>query len=301
MQYFPELPALAPEARSTGRGYLRYEDVAQDGRVMLAALPHSVGTVVWGRGLAGHPISAQARDAGIIPITTRIIIAGDDGRVPVGKPLEAAGGFQLAHTTDVAGDPDKLILNLWVELHGVSGRTHAAPPPDAGQPVPVGRVFVEHVFTRLFAPPAQRKVRRFEHPDLPAVPPGRQDWRRPSALLEAPDGFRPLEPALAADEATVAFGVMHTDSNQHVNSLIYPRMFEEALLRRLVQLGRPAKLLARWAEVAYRKPCFAGQEVRILLRTFEQDGAIGAVGCFVSDAAPEPERAHCTVRMLLEP
>lgn len=299
MQYFPELPDRAPQA--TGRGYLRYEDVAQDGRVMLAALPHSVGTVVWGRGLAQHPVTAQSRDTGIIPITTRIIIAGDDGRVPVGKPLEAAGGFELAHTVDDAGEPDRLMLNLWVELHGISGRTHAAPPPDAGEQVRVGRVFVEHVFTRLFAPPGQRKVRRFEHPELPAVPEKRWPWRPPAGLLELPAGVTPLEPALEADDAPLSFGLMHTDSNQHVNSLVYPRLFEEAVLRRLGRLGRPTTLLARWAEVAYRKPCFAGQTVTMLLRTFEQDGGVGALGCFVSDAAPEPERAHCTVRMLLSP
>jgi hypothetical protein len=65
-----------------------------------------------------------------------------------------------------------------------------------------------------------------------------------------------------------AFGLDHTDSNQHVNSLVYPRLFAEAALRRLAELERPRRLLIRALDIAYRKPSFAGDRVRIHTRLF---------------------------------
>ena len=61
------------------------------------------------------------------------------------------------------------------------------------------------------------------------------------------------------DPTPLPLGLAHTDANQHVNSLVYPRLFEEAVLRRLATLGKPTALLTRRAEVAFRKPAFAGE------------------------------------------
>ena len=62
-------------------------------------------------------------------------------------------------------------------------------------------------------------------------------------------------------------------------------------------------VLPTYLEIAYRKPCFAGDLMRIDLAAFEQAGASGALGCFVpSDepphSDPEAARPHATVRML---
>ena len=97
--------------------------------------------------------------------------------------------------------------------------------------------------------------------------------------------------------------MMHTDSNQHVNSLTYPRIFEEAALRRIMQDARipsPHELLARAVEVRWRRPFFAGQRARIALRLLDGEGEasegakIGAVGVFRSDG-PKPS---CAMKML---
>jgi acyl-CoA thioesterase FadM len=109
------------------------------------------------------------------------------------------------------------------------------------------------------------------------------------------------------DPTPIAFGLAHTDSNQHVNSLVYPRLFEDAALRRFAALGKgkPA-VLSRHVEAAFRKPCFAGETYAVALQAFTLDGKLGAVGSFVStDDARSAEtlaraRPHCFVRMVFE-
>src|SRR5258705_9749410 len=108
--------------------------------------------------------------------------------------------------------------------------------------IEVGRCYVEHVFPKLFAPKAERKVLRLDVPGAPAVPATRHVWVPPAALLELPEGATALDAELVADPAPAAFGLMHSDSNQHVNSLVYPRLFEDAALRRLAVHGVPTAL-----------------------------------------------------------
>jgi hypothetical protein len=307
MLYPPVAPDLPAEQRITDQLYLRYEDVCQDGRVMITSLPHAVGAVVWRHLLNPHPVTALIRAQGVIPILTRLVMQGDEGTVAVGRPLTAEGGFQLAHVLDDAGEVARLTLGIWVDLAGPRSRTHGPPPAGHGELAPVGRVFAEHVFTRLFAPPDQRKVTRLDFDGLPPVPPDRHPWQPPAATLALPEGAAWLDEGLVPEPTPTVFGLNHTDSNQHVNSLVYPRLFEEAALRRLAALGRETALLPRLAEAAYRKPCFAGDRVRIALRAFEHDGALGAVGCFLPDddglssGIPDSAtiaRAHCFTRVL---
>ncbi len=117
----------------------------------------------------------------------------------------------------------------------------------------------------------------------------------------------PLEERMSVDATPIAFGLAHTDSNRHVNSLVYPRLFEDAAMRRFAALGKlkPA-VLSRHAEAAFRKPCFAGETYAVALQAFTLGGRLGAAGSFVSSAdAASPEalakaRPHCFVRMLFE-
>jgi hypothetical protein len=101
--------------------------------------------------------------------------------------------------------------------------------------------------------------------------------------------------------------VAHTDSNQHVNSLVYPRLFEDAALRRFAALGRlKPPVLSRHVEAAFRKPCFAGETYAVALQAFTLEGRLGAVGKFVSQADASSEeglrkaKGHCFVRMAFE-
>jgi hypothetical protein len=296
MDWFPEPPDV--QERAEGESALRYEDVSQDGRVMLLALPHSIGDVIWRKIIAHHPLAKLGRE-GIVSVLTRMVLEAAPGPIGVGKPLRADGRFQLAHTVDARGDVDRLMLNMWCTAQAPRGRTFGPPPPGAGEPIAVGRVFAEHVLTRLFAPPAQRKVLSLGQyagfVKVP-VPEARWQWREHAAVLALPEGAAWLDDDFAADPAEVVFGLTHTDSNQHVNSLVYPRLFQEAALRRLAQKGLSAVVLAERLEIAYRKPCFAGGRARILLRAFVQGDKPGAVGAFVSEAAPL-ERPHCVISL----
>jgi len=306
MLYFPDPPEVAADQQSGGALFLRYEDICQDGRVLLEALTQGMGIAVWRDLLVHHPITEMSRSEGIIPILTRLVLSGADGRLSVNHPVECHGRFELAHSNGPGGELARLHMNAWVEVEGPSGRSSDPPDAPPGPMVKVGRLFAEHVFTRLFAPPEKRKVLALEHPALPAVPERAYEWRSRGSVLELPPGAQWLDDELSA-AATMSFGLQHTDSNQHVNSLVYLNLFEEVALQHLVDRGRSSVLLARYAEIAYRKPCFAGDRVAIALRGFEFDGKPGAVGCFLPvEAAGEAQaaaarRAHCFVRILFAP
>ena len=294
---FPEAPTLPAEQRASGEVSTRYEDIAQDGRVKLAALPHAIGEVCWMKLLRHHAITRITRTEGIVPILSRLVIEGGAGPVSVRRWLEGEGSYQLAHTAADDGEVNRLILNLWVDVYGRAGRTHGPPPDNAGERLRVGRVYAEHVFTRPFAPTEQRKVQSFAGIEgMPEVPPDRWQWRDPRALLEVPPGATALDEELVNDPLETVFGLMHTDSNQHVNSLEYPRIFEEAALRRLDAHGKHGERLVRFVELAYRKPCFAGDRVRVRLRAFDHEGSAGAVAELVP-ARDGSGRPYCFARL----
>jgi hypothetical protein len=269
-----------PETTSaTARVHLRYEDISQDGRLLLEVMPNALGASVWGAQLARDPLAQECLRSGIVPVLTRFVMEGTPGPFSVMTPMEATGRHVLAET-----DTGRVVVNMWAELKAPIGRTYPPFPADAGTIASAGRIFGEHVFTRLFAAPSARRVRREDLPGPPATLP--RHVQRPFADM--------LDPALTPDEAPIVFGMVHTDSNQHVNSLVYLRLFEEAALRRLGD----AKLLSRRMEIAYRKPCFAGDRMRLHVRTLEQDGHPAAIVAIAPEGHPA-SAAHAAARILL--
>ena len=290
----PDVPA---EQHERGTAVVRYEDIAQDGRLCLLGMPHAYGEVLFRQLLARHPMTPVLTREGIVPILTRLIIEGTSEVISVSSPLDARGAFVVAEERAASGDVSRVYLNLWAELSAPRGLTFGPQPEGAGQPVVAGRVFAEHVFTRLFAAPEHRRVTKLDVPGSDLTPvayaPG-----PPEDLLALPAGAVFVEDAPSFDVAPVCFSLAHTDSNQHVNSLVYPRLFEDAFARRVSQLSRSTKLLARKVEVAYRKPCFAGDRMRLSLRVFETERGLGAVGGFLPQGS---DRAHCCLVMFAEP
>ncbi len=276
---------------------LRYEDVAQDGRVVPLALSHAVGEIVWRRHLGRSDVLRRLFATGVFPILTRLVIEGSEEPVPVTRPLDGAGVHLFAHDVDAGGAPDRLFLDIWTSLSGLRGRTNLPEAPGDGERVEVGRVFAEHVFTRPWGPLEARKVTRFELDGLPPVPPARVPFRPLPRAADLPPSARLLDPQPVLDESAIAFGLAHTDSNQHVNSLVYVRLFEEAMLRRLAAHGRSTSVLGRWLEIGYRKPCFAGDRARVRLQAFEREGEVGAIGAFVPERDPHTDRPYAWVSM----
>ena len=293
---FPHLPEVPSEQTVTVAGPLRYEDVAQDGRLILASLPHFMGLSVFQGLLVKVPAARANAHAGVHGILTRLAIEGGGGPVSVRKPVTASGGYQLAHALGANGEVDRLLLNTWATMSAVIGKTNPPAPPDAGRPIFVGRVFGEHVFTRPFAPRGERKVTAFVPGDWPTVPPERVIWHPAESYLRLPHHAEPLDEGLLPDDVSIVFGLAHTDSNQHVNSLVYPRLFEEAFVRRLAAHGMDPAVLARAVDTAYRKPCFAGDRMRILLRAYRRGERLGAIGVFVPDDTRDA-KPHAVVRL----
>ncbi len=279
---FPDDLPVDDTHRATAQMEVRYEDITQDGRVKLTALSHAMGMSCWRGLLAHHPARELTRKEGILPILSRLVGEVGGGPVSVFRKLEARGAWDLAHAVNADGEVDKLMMVLTTQVWGRVGRTNGPPPDDAGEAVRVGRLYAEHVYTRPFGPPNERKVRAL--PDgfgLPKVPERRIPWTAAERLSRLPEGAVALEDAPTPDESGVFFGVGHTDSNQHVNSLVYPQIFEEAGLRKLRALGRGAEgPLATAIEIAFRKPCFAGQTVRATTHAYsdgDRDGVAAAL------------------------
>ncbi|HEU0035998.1 MAG TPA: hypothetical protein VFQ53_35545 [Kofleriaceae bacterium] len=289
----PPAPTFVPEQAVTTDGYLRYEDVTQDGRLMPIAVPPALGGL-WRGVLVRHPGARAHQKAGVIPLLTRLTIVTHDQRIRVDKPTQSRAGFELARDEDAAGEITRLYMNVWCELHGTAGRI--VPPEPAGSLALAGQLFAEHTFTRPFAPPDKRRVTRLTAGGYPELPDARYAAPAATSAGEPPEGARWLD-ELAPDPTEVAFTLDQTDSNQHVNSLVYIRVFLEAVQRRLAAGGHPLKLRSRAVDIAYRKPCFAGDRARAHVRLFGDGQTLGAAGHIVGT----DDKPRCYVRVLLAP
>lgn len=294
---FPEVPEVPPTQRAHGEYGLRYEDIAQTGYLKLTALPPAIGAACFRPLWRDHPINVHLGPRGVLPILTGISIERLDGPVPIGDLLPVDGSYQLAHDVDASGNVSRLFLNMHATIWGRRGLTHGKQPPGAGESIQVGRVFAEHVFTRPFGPPSERKVLSFDVPGEAAVPSARYRWVDAIELLTLPSNAEPLC-ALSPEPAPIAFGLVHTDANQHVNSLVYPSLFEQAVVRRATEVGLKDLPLASLVEVAYRRPCFAGDVMDLHLQLFRSENQIGAIGSLTPVGAG-PERASCTLRLAM--
>src|SRR4051812_9479689 len=106
--WIPEEPRDTPKA--TAPMALRYEDVGQDGRLLLEALPQALGETVWRRLLARHPLAAAIREQGVVPILSRVVATGGDGPISVDGRVEAEGTYELAHTVGPGGEVTRIVL-----------------------------------------------------------------------------------------------------------------------------------------------------------------------------------------------
>ncbi len=304
------IPPLPPDApRATAAVFLRFEDVTQEGRLVLEAIPNALGPAVWRAIIGRDPSARELFTRGIVPVLSRFVLEGKGGPLSANAPVEAEGGCRLARSGD-----GRIVLDMWADLKAPSGRTYGPPIAKDAEKVLVGRVYAEHVLTRPFALPGERRVRDLDFPGAPTLQGSRPATPPPESIATLPEGATPLEAAMALDPVPLNFGLVHTDSNQHVNSLVYVRLFEEAALRRFVALGRGSNVLGREMDIIYRKPCFAGQTMRVVQRAFEHEGRLGVAAVLLDQAelgsgqsereAPEPDfsqaRPHAYVRMMFE-
>jgi hypothetical protein len=299
------IPPLPPDApRATAAVYQRFEDVTQDGRLVLEAIPNALGPAVWRAIIGRDPAAKELFARGIVPVLSRFVIEGDPGPLSATSAVEAEGACRLARADD-----GRLVLDMWADLKAPRGRTYDPPTAAdrAAEKVLVGRAYGEHVLTRPFAPPGERRVRELDFSGAPAVQGSRPAAPPPESIIALPEGATPLEAEMRVDPVPLIFGLVHTDSNMHVNSLVYLRLFEEAALRRFAELGRGVNVLGTTMDIMYRKPCFAGQTMRVVQRAFEVGRRLGVVAALVDGAQPagpgeglSAARPHVYVQMTFQ-
>jgi len=268
-----ELPSNdAPGTRILhGELRLRYEDVSQDRRAKIGVLPASLG-VVWRAMIRdGSEDLKKLRAEGIVPVLRRIVIVATDTPIAIQHPLAAQGYAETAHCV---GDRTRFMLNMRTDLSAPRASTYPPPPENPGAVAPVGGVFAEHIYSRIFAPKEKRRIDRL--PD--GVNPGPiRPWVELDSLFRT--HAEEVDPELL-ERGHVRFGLTHTDSNQHVNSLVYPQIFEE----RALEAWARADLLARSLHLIWRKPCFAGDVGRVRVQRIQNGEQRGAIaGLWVGD------------------
>ncbi|MBK7580891.1 MAG: acyl-CoA thioesterase [Myxococcales bacterium] len=303
---FPEPPEVSGLQLGRGQSRLRFEDVAQDGRLRLEGIWPAIGPILWGKMEVAGALQ-RLGISGVRAVLTYVQLEGGKDPVSVRALAEQEVRWRLGRTIDADGATTRILFDTWLVSkapRGVPG--NPAVDPASGELVLLARAYGQHVFTKPAAPAGQHRVTQIDDPLLDAVSQEETSFRDPRALAVLPAGAEPLEPAPRLDVAPIVFGLCHTDGNQHVNFLSYPRLAEEAGLRRLAELGQDPRRLARRAEVAYRKPCFAGDVVRLVMQAFRLGDELGVVAAFVPDAgaaagAPEQlsdiERPLCVVRV----
>jgi hypothetical protein len=249
-------------------------------------MPHAIGFVLWRQLVAQNDRLNALRKIGVFPVLTRLVCVGGDTPIDITSHIDVAGAYDVARSKD----GERLFLNMWLDMTTESG-------PNGR--VDVGAVFAEHAFTRLFAKPGDRRVASLDVEGLePPPPPTEYDWSPPHQVLGTDDAEEWLDTRFHVSPTPAVFGLDHTDSNQHVNSLVYPRLFIDAALRRLAQHQLDTKVLARELQVAFRKPAFAGEKLDVHVRLFRRGEHVGAIGYFAPTDLEERERAHCFLKLL---
>jgi hypothetical protein len=244
------------------------------------------------------------REHGLRTVLTRVVLDVENVAVGPRVPARTELRYRFEHARDAGGAVRRLFFSTWLRTD--------APPVEGGGPVDrpsgaprvVARAYGQRTFARLDAPPGQRSVTELPHRGVPPHVGQSVDAR---SLLELPPGAVPLDDAPRPSPLRVVFGLSHTDANQHVNFMAYPRYLEQAALGRSVELGRGAEIMARRVELGYRRPSFAGEIIRLVLRAFALGDDLGVCAAFVDDADDAelartfeaPDRVRCAARMLL--
>ncbi len=281
----PSLPAALPDPQQ-GRPTeeMHYDDVAQDGRLCVTAPAPAIGWL-W-RDLITHlPGAREIQGKGTIPVLTRLIVNTSEAPARVDQGLTADGGYYLARNS--AGS--HLYLNIGATLHARGGRLLPLSGPEPA--FAAATIFAEHTFTNIFGGPGQRAVTKLQASGFPEVPSDIYDASAPALIADVPTNATTLA-ELGPDDAYMIAGLDHTDSNQHINSMVYVRWFIDAALRRCASIGQSKPLrLTRALEVAYRKPCFAGDRLSARLALYvpsDDAAAIGAAGALYRNDDDKP-------------
>lgn len=301
---FPPAPDARRSLVGEERARLRYEDVSQDGRMRVEGIWAPTGRLLWSGSELGRRVFCLGRDHEINTVLTRVILEATEAHVRPRVQLENALMARFEQRLGADGNPTAVHLNTWLSSHV----TDAGAQAGAQRRTLVARAFGERVLAIFKNPPGQRRLTTLPDSTEPLPTSGAEPREAPS-LLEVPPGCELLDAYPRLDPSRVVFGLSHTDSNQHVNSLAYVRFFENAALGRLLDLGLGATFMARRVEIAYRKPCFAGESLRVAVQLVREPSSsdVAALLSLVETTTLDGETfdrfgpPRCAARMVLCP
>lgn len=262
----PTLPTIAASQRTEIVRELPYEAVAQDGRLSVLALPPAIGWI-WRELIAHHRDSLTLTGSGLIPVLTRLVANTSEAAVRIDHKFTADGGFVLGRSAD----GKRAYLNFKATLIGQAGTMVPLVGPSGA--VPAGELVAEYTYTRLFAAAGERGVSADDVGAQVVVPLLPYEAPSMESAGAVPDGAHSLGDR-QRDVAPLVTSMDHTDSNQHINSLVYLRLFIDAAHRRMAAtqlagtLAKAAPRFVRSVEVSYRKPCFAGDALHCEVELF---------------------------------
>ncbi|MCB0218350.1 MAG: hypothetical protein KDH09_01530 [Chrysiogenetes bacterium] len=233
---------------------------------------------------------------GLAAIVYRQELEITDTPLQIQTPLKVLVKLQLGKNGE--GEDTRIIARSDVEVLGT--------PMGGGELVSAGRMMIDHVFTRLTAPPPERRVRAFDpEMDFSAPTPAREfDYLAPQALLDPPAGYEPLGEAVCDGEPHVwPYG--NTDPNLHIHMMDYVGFGATFATDQFARLGKPATdYFFNRCSVVYRRPFFTGDPYHRRGRAFTLDGGaptdLALCGAYyrTEGAPPEGEKPAVAFRFL---
>ena len=299
----PPIPAMPPNGpRATGRVSLRFEDVTQDGRLVLEALPTALGPTVWRGLLEKAPGFRACYENGVFPILSRLRARGDAGGPS--RPtaaVEAEGSYRLARADD-----GRFVLEVWVDLYAPSARPTARPARRREGRSPAGSSPSKSSRARLRRPVSGGSRRSIS----PGAPGGDRDAPVAAAVRvgRQPPGRRDPARGRAARRSGADRVRALSHGQQHARQFAgVPARARGGGLASVRRARAGLVVLGRDIDIAYRKPCFAGQTMRVVQQAFEAPGKLGVcaslvdAAALVGGAATPDARPHVFARMTFEP
>ena len=187
--------------------------------LVLEALPTAIVATIWRALLADAEAVRALRVQGIAPILARLRMEGGKGPFSAHAAVDAEGAYRYARAND-----GRFMLEMGSTLYAPIGRTYGGGGV-SGERVVAGRLFAEHVLTRLFAPDGQRRVRDLDFPGAPVVAESRDALPPFESIATLPPGATPLEPGDAARSARARLrGASHRQQPSCELACVPPRL-----------------------------------------------------------------------------
>ncbi len=175
-----------------------------------------------------------------------------DQPIRMGTPFEVDITIRLGRQLDEEGNLRRLLSESLGEVHA----THAV----SGDRVLVARNLKHNALSRNDPNPIRRRVTELPPSmNLGTVPERVVAFASVAELANVPPDYS--QAAFFEDTRPHVWSYEQTDMNQHIHAMEYVRMMELFAVDHLATLGRsPRDYVIERARVAFRKPCFTGEQ-----------------------------------------